>query len=167
MTYEDKASYGSSPPCTRQRIRKSASCLLVFFAKETHKYRALFQKRPTFIELPRIFWRKDEKATPLHVWGVPRTVLEKVSYSRTGTWPVEPLRGGCRKQLADTQPPLQPHFLVQYNRGFTTMWLQLNHGNGKIAICISKTATHSCLDDDISVFLGIASVKETTFSTRQ
>jgi len=25
------------------------------------------------------------------------------------------------------QPPLQPHFLVQYNRVFTTMWLQLNH----------------------------------------
>jgi len=37
------------------------------------------------------------------------------------------MRGGCRKQLADMQPPLQPHFLVQYNRVFTTMWLQLNH----------------------------------------
>jgi len=24
------------------------------------------------------------------------------------------------------QPPLQPHFLVQYNMVFTTMWLQLN-----------------------------------------
>ena len=53
----------------------------------------------------------------MHVRGVPRIVLENVSCSRTGTWPVEPLRGGCRKQLADTQPPLQPHFPVQYNRG--------------------------------------------------
>jgi len=34
---------------------------------------------------------------------------------------------GCRRQLADTTPPSQPHFLVQYNRGFTSMWLHLNH----------------------------------------
>ena len=33
--------------------------------------------------------------------GVARTVLEKVSCSTTGTWTVEPLRGGCTKQLAD------------------------------------------------------------------
>ena len=55
-----------------------------------------------------------------------RRGLEKVSCSRTGTRPVEPLRGGCRKQLADMQPALQPHFLVKYNIVFTTMWLQLS-----------------------------------------
>jgi len=62
--------------------------------------------------------------------GVPRRVLEKVQCSGTGTWPVErelqPLRGGCRKQLADMQPPLQPHFLAQYNSVFTNMWLSWN-----------------------------------------
>jgi len=36
---------------------------------------------------------------------------------------------GCRRQLADTTPPSQPHFLVQYNRGVTTMWLHLKHLN--------------------------------------
>ena len=33
---------------------------------------------------------------------------------------------GQTKQLSDMQPPLQPHFMVQYNMGFTTMWMQLN-----------------------------------------
>jgi len=37
----------------------------------------------------------------------------------------------CRKQLADMQPPLQPHFLGQHNMVFTTMWLQLNDVLGK------------------------------------
>jgi hypothetical protein len=69
----------------------------------------------------------------VHARGVPRTILENVSCSRKGTWPGEPLRGGCRRQLADTTPPSQPHFLIQYNRVFITMWLRLNHVLEKIA----------------------------------
>jgi len=73
--------------------------------------------------------------------------LEKVLCSRTGTWPVEPLWGGCRRHLADTTPPSQPHFLVQYNRGFTTMWLHLNDVLGKIRVL------HLCWYDDYSSWL--------------
>jgi len=44
-----------------------------------------------------------------------------------GTWPVEPFHGGCSRLQADMTEHLQPHFLVQYNGGFTTMWLYYNH----------------------------------------
>ena len=37
------------------------------------------------------------------------------------------LQGGCRRQSADMTPPSQPHFLVQYNGVFSTMWLRLDH----------------------------------------
>ena len=70
----------------------------------------------------------QERTQIVQAGGGPRTVEETLSCSTgTGTWPVELLQGGCRKQLADMQPPLQPRFRVQYNRVFTTMWLQLNH----------------------------------------
>jgi len=43
-----------------------------------------------------------------------------------GDLTVETLHYGCRRQLADMTPPSQPHFLVQYNTGFATMWLTLS-----------------------------------------
>ena len=43
-----------------------------------------------------------------------------------GAWPDEPLHGGCSRLQADMTEHLQPHFLVQYNGVFTTMWLHLN-----------------------------------------
>jgi len=42
---------------------------------------------------------------------VSRTILENVLCSRRVAWPVKLLRGGCRRQLADTTTPLQTHFL--------------------------------------------------------
>jgi len=55
------------------------------------------------------------------------TVLEKVSCSRTGTWPVEPFPGGCRRQLVDTTPTSQPHFLVQYQGREDEVYMRNQH----------------------------------------
>jgi len=42
-------------------------------------------------------------------------------------WTVQTLRGGCRKQLADVKPPLQPHFKVSW---YNTIWFLLQCHDG-------------------------------------
>jgi len=56
-----------------------------------------------------------------NTWYMYQVFLQKVSCSQRGTWPVEPLQGSCSRLNADVKLKLQLHFLVQYNRVFTTV----------------------------------------------
>jgi len=110
------------PPCNGSTGQVPLMELLKTIAIHRNTHVHLLARRIPSQEISWLGMRLARRWTCVFLW-----IAIVFRSSVRGTWPVEPLHGGCSRLQADMTEHLQPHFLVQYNGVFTTMWLHLNH----------------------------------------